>query len=61
MISENYQYPSIIGMALTEKQGGSNLCEYVTTAFCDNSVEKRFILTGHKLVFSLRTKTQRFV
>ncbi|CAF2619739.1 unnamed protein product [Rotaria sp. Silwood2] len=37
-----------IGMALTEKQGGSDVRTNTTRAFCDNAQEKRYILLGHK-------------
>ncbi|CAF3437911.1 unnamed protein product [Rotaria sp. Silwood1] len=37
-----------IGMALTEKQGGSDVQTNTTKAYCDNAQEKRYILIGHK-------------
>lgn len=37
-----------IGMALTEKQGGSDVRANTTKAYCDNADEKRYILIGHK-------------
>jgi len=35
-------------MALTEKQGGSDVRTNTTKAYCDNADEKRYILIGHK-------------
>ena len=35
-------------MALTEKQGGSDVRANTTKAYCDNAEEKRYILIGHK-------------
>lgn len=37
-----------LGMALTEKQGGSDVRANKTRAFCDNYQEKRYVLIGHK-------------
>ncbi|CAF0811387.1 unnamed protein product [Rotaria sp. Silwood1] len=37
-----------IGMAMTEKQGGSDVRANTTKAYCDNVDEKRYILIGHK-------------
>ena len=37
-----------LGMAITEKQGGSDVRANTTKAYCDNSEEKRYILIGHK-------------
>ncbi|CAF0948302.1 unnamed protein product [Adineta steineri] len=37
-----------IGMALTEKQGGSDVRANSTKAYCDSAEEKRYILIGHK-------------
>ncbi|CAF0931802.1 unnamed protein product [Adineta ricciae] len=37
-----------IGMAMTEKQGGSDVRANTTKAYCDNADEKRYILIGHK-------------
>jgi putative acyl-CoA dehydrogenase len=37
-----------LGMALTEKQGGSDVRANTTKAYCDNAQEKRYILIGHK-------------
>ncbi|CAM2720303.1 unnamed protein product [Rotaria socialis] len=37
-----------IGMALTEKQGGSDVRTNTTKAYCDSPEEKRYILIGHK-------------
>ncbi|CAF0785338.1 unnamed protein product [Adineta steineri] len=37
-----------IGMAMTEKQGGSDVRANTTKAYCDNRSEKRYILVGHK-------------
>ncbi len=37
-----------LGMAMTEKQGGSDVRANTTKAFCDNADEKRYILVGHK-------------
>ena len=37
-----------LGMALTEKQGGSDVRANTTKAYCDNAEEKRYILIGHK-------------
>ncbi|CAF0792622.1 unnamed protein product [Adineta ricciae] len=37
-----------IGMALTEKQGGSDVRANTTKAYCDDAEEKRYILVGHK-------------
>ncbi|CAF1126568.1 unnamed protein product [Rotaria sordida] len=37
-----------IGMAMTEKQGGSDVRANTTQAYCDNKDEKRYILIGHK-------------
>ncbi len=37
-----------LGMALTEKQGGSDVRSNTTKAYCDNADEKRYILIGHK-------------
>ncbi|CAF1495948.1 unnamed protein product [Rotaria sp. Silwood1] len=42
-----------IGMALTEKQGGSDVRANTTKAYCDNSHEKRYILIGHKWFCSI--------
>jgi alkylation response protein AidB-like acyl-CoA dehydrogenase len=36
------------GMAMTEKQGGSDVRANTTKAYCDNADEKRYILIGHK-------------
>jgi putative acyl-CoA dehydrogenase len=36
------------GMAMTEKQGGSDVRANTTKAYCDNANEKRYILIGHK-------------
>jgi alkylation response protein AidB-like acyl-CoA dehydrogenase len=38
----------LLGMALTEKQGGSDVRTNTTKAYCDNAEEKRYILIGHK-------------
>ncbi|CAM4752795.1 unnamed protein product [Rotaria magnacalcarata] len=37
-----------IGMAMTEKQGGSDVRSNTTKAYSDNTDEKRYILVGHK-------------
>jgi alkylation response protein AidB-like acyl-CoA dehydrogenase len=37
-----------LGMAMTEKQGGSDVRANTTKAYCDNADEKRYILIGHK-------------
>ncbi len=38
----------VLGMAMTEKQGGSDVRANTTKAYCDNADEKRYILIGHK-------------
>lgn len=43
-------------MALTEKQGGSDVRTNTTKAYCDNADEKRYILIGHKYDETSRTK-----
>ncbi|CAF0933728.1 unnamed protein product [Rotaria sordida] len=47
-IPANMKSGLTIGMALTEKQGGSDVRTNTTTAYCDNAQEKRYILIGHK-------------
>ncbi|CAF0774433.1 unnamed protein product [Didymodactylos carnosus] len=37
-----------LGMAMTEKQGGSDVRANTTRAYCDNSADKRYVLVGHK-------------
>jgi putative acyl-CoA dehydrogenase len=37
-----------LGMAMTEKQGGSDVRANTTRAYCDNTNDKRYILIGHK-------------
>ena len=44
-----------LGMALTEKQGGSDVRANTTMAYCDNAEEKRYILVGHKYVKNNQT------
>jgi len=39
---------TFLGMAMTEKQGGSDVRANTTKAYCDNAEEKRYILVGHK-------------
>ncbi len=48
--SENLTVPCFCrsGMAMTEKQGGSDVRANTTKAYCDNANEKRYILIGHK-------------
>jgi len=47
-IPANLKSGLTIGMALTEKQGGSDVRANTTKAYCDNSQEKRYVLIGHK-------------
>jgi hypothetical protein len=52
----NVEYVSLekvlyrVGMAITEKQGGSDVRANTTRAYCDQAEEKRYVLIGHKFV-----------
>ena len=44
-------------MALTEKQGGSDVRANTTKAYCDDAEEKHYILVGHKYVENIFLKS----
>lgn len=48
IVEESTDIPLWSGMAMTEKQGGSDVRANTTKAYCDNAEEKRYVLIGHK-------------
>lgn len=49
------------GMAMTEKQGGSDVRSNTTKAYCDNKDEKRYVLIGHKYVMNRQRERMSYM